>query len=79
MDSPIEVIDLKSGNVIGGFESEDEALASLRCSLETHGPRAIRELSLMQITEDDQFVIAMQEDLERLVRDAAPGVVGAPT
>ena len=78
MDAPFEVIDLKSGNVIGGFDSEDEALASLRRSLETHGPRAIRGLSLMQITKDDQIVVAMQDDLERLVRDSALGMVRSP-
>lgn len=78
MDTPFEVIDLKSGNVIGGYESEEAALASLRRSLETHGPRAIRDLSLMQITDDDQFVVAMQDDLERLIQDFAPGVVRSP-
>lgn len=72
------MIDLHSGNVIGGFDSEDEALASLRRSLETHGPRAIRDLSLMQITDDDQFVVAMQDDLERLVRDSALGAIRSP-
>lgn len=78
MDNPFEVLDLKSGNVIGGFESENEALASLRRSLESHGPRAMRDLSLMQITEDDQFVVAMQDDLERLIRDSALGVDRSP-
>lgn len=78
MDTPYEVIDLKSGNVIGGYESEDAALASLRRSLETHGPRAIRDLSLMHITDDDQFVVAMQDDLERLVRDSALGAIRSP-
>ncbi len=69
MDNIFEVIDLKSGNVIGGFDTEDEALASLRRSLHTHGPRAIENLSLMRITDDDQFLVAMQDDLKRLVRD----------
>ena len=75
MDGYFEVIDLKSGNVIGGYESEDEALAALRRALRAHGPRAIEELSLMRITEDDQFLVAMQGDLERLVRDSETGVV----
>ncbi|MFN8591041.1 MAG: hypothetical protein U0031_06205 [Thermomicrobiales bacterium] len=74
MDGYFEVIDLKSGNVIGGYESEIAALASLRRTLRTHGPRAIEELSLMRITEEDQFLVAMQRDLERLVRDSATGV-----
>jgi len=60
MDSPFDVIGLKSGNVIGGFKSEDDALASLRRALQTHGPRSVQDLSLMQITDDDQLVVAMQ-------------------
>jgi hypothetical protein len=48
MGTPVEVIDLKSGNVIGGYGSEDEALASLRRFLRTHGQRAIQDLSLMR-------------------------------
>ena len=77
MDTPFEVIDLKFGNVIGGFESEDATLAALQRSLETHVPTAIWDLSLMQLTEDDQFVVAMQDDLKRLVRDAAQGVASS--
>ena len=75
MDTPFEIIDLKSGNVIGGYESEDAALAALRRFLEIHGPRAIRNLSLMHITDDDQYLVAMEDDLERMVRDSAIGVV----
>ncbi len=70
MDSHFEIIDLKSGNVIGGYASETEALASLRRSFHTYGQRAIHELSLMRITDDDQFLVFMQADLERLVRDS---------
>ena len=32
--------------------------------------RAIEDLSLMRITDDDQFLVAMQNDLKRLVRDS---------
>jgi hypothetical protein len=47
MDSSFDVIDLKSGNVTGGFNSEDDALASLRRAVGAHGPRAIQDLSLL--------------------------------
>jgi hypothetical protein len=70
MDSHFEVIDLKSGNVIGGYASETEALALLRRSFQTHGPLGIEDLSLMRITDDDQLLVAMQADLERRVRDS---------
>jgi hypothetical protein len=70
MDTSCEIIDLRSGNVIGAYESEDEALAALRRSLRTHGQRAIEELSLMRITDDDQFLAAMQDDLERHVHES---------
>jgi hypothetical protein len=75
MVSYFEVIDLKSGNVIGGFDSQEDALASLRRALGAHGPRAIQNLSLMRITEDDQFLVAMEDDLERWVRGLESGVV----
>ena len=71
MDSYYEVIDLKSGNVIAGFTSEAEALASLRRALSIHGTQAVQGLSLMHITDDDQIVVAMEDDLERLVRDTS--------
>lgn len=75
MNDCFEIIDLRSGNVIAGFRSEDEALASLRRSLHAHGPRAVEELSLMRITDDDQFLVVMQDDLARLIRASEPGVV----
>jgi hypothetical protein len=75
MNDYFEIIDLKSGNVIGGYESEDEALASLRRFLYTHGRSAITEFSLMRITDDDQVLVAMQDDLERMVRDSETGMV----
>jgi hypothetical protein len=77
MDSSFDVIDLNSGNVTGGFNSEDDALASLRRAVGAHGPRAIQDLSLMRSTDDDQIVVAMQDDLERRVRDSSLGMVGA--
>jgi hypothetical protein len=75
MEYYVEVIDLTSGNVIGGFASEEDALASLRRGLDIHGPRAVQHLSLMRITADDQFLVAMDNDLERLVCDSSLGAV----
>lgn len=65
-----ELIDLKSGNVLGDFTSQDAALESLRRAYRKHGSLAIEQLSLMLITDDDQFLVAMQEELEHLVRDS---------
>jgi hypothetical protein len=67
VESYFELIDLKSGNVIGGVSSESDALASLQRAFDTNGSQAIQDLSLMRITDEDQPVIAMGEDLEILV------------
>jgi hypothetical protein len=75
--SPYEIIDFRSDNVIGGFGNAGEALAPLRRALPTYGPQAIADLSLMRIAEDDQFLVAMREDLERLVHGSELG--GAPS
>jgi hypothetical protein len=70
MANSFELIDLKSGNVIADFSSEDDALESLQRRFQSHGAEAIAELSLMLITDDDQFLVAMQDDLEQLVRSS---------
>lgn len=71
MANSFELIDLKSGNVLADFESEAAALASLRSQIESHGANAISDLSLMLITDDDQYLVALGEDLELLVRQAS--------
>jgi len=53
MDSPIDLIDLKSDNVIGDFESAPDALAHRQRPLQTQGPRAIHRLSLTLICNDN--------------------------
>jgi hypothetical protein len=69
MNSPLEIIDLKLGSGIGVDARETEALAALRCSLYTTA-RAIEDLSLVRITDHDQFLVAMQADLECRVCDS---------
>ncbi len=69
MDTFFELLDLGSGNVLADFADIDEVLAALRRTAERHGQPAIRNLSLMRIEGDDQFLVAMQDQLADFVED----------
>jgi hypothetical protein len=67
MDAFFELIDLTSGNVIADFSDVGEALATLRRAAAEHGLSAIENLSLMRIDEDEQSLVAMQDELVGMV------------
>jgi hypothetical protein len=67
VDDFYELIDLVSGNLAGDYDSIDDALAALHLVAMRHGTSAIEHFSLMRIHDDDQALVAMQEDLVRLV------------
>jgi hypothetical protein len=67
MDAFFELIDLTSGNVIADFSDVGEALATLRRAAAEHGLSAIENLSLMRIDEDEQSLVAMQDELVDMV------------
>ena len=67
MDAFFELIDLTSGNVIADFSDVGEALATLRRAAAEHGLSAIENLSLMRIDEDEQSLVAMQDELVNMV------------
>jgi hypothetical protein len=67
MDDFFELIDLTSGNVVGDFADEEEALTALQRISRRHGRSAIRNLSLMHIDGDSQSEVAMQDQLADMV------------
>jgi hypothetical protein len=67
MDDFYELIDLKSGNLLGDYESAEKALAALNKAARRHGRTAISNFSLLRVRGNDQFLVAMQEDLVDLV------------
>lgn len=79
MAATYALIELISGNVAGDFESRLEALMCLRRALEEHGVEAITELGLMEVNDGQQQLIAMQDELVRLVTALdAPASRSAP-
>lgn len=67
MDDYYELIDLKSGNLVGDYDCFDEVSAILRSGAYRYGRSAIENLSLMRIRGDEQSLVAMREDLLELV------------
>ena len=71
MDEFFELIDLVSGNLAGDYDNADDPLSALVETAKTHGWSAIEGFSLMRRGGDDQFLVAMQDDLVRLVETYA--------
>jgi hypothetical protein len=67
-----QLIDLTSGNVVGDYDTEAEALGDLRQAADTHGWGSIRDYSLMRIEHDAQSVVATQHALVLLARQHQP-------
>lgn len=57
-----------SSGLLEGLVSVRQQPNSPRRSLPIHGPRAIRDLSRIQITDDDQIAVAKRKVLENQVR-----------
>jgi hypothetical protein len=71
MDESFELIDSVSGNLGGDYDNADDALSALVETAKNHGWSAIEGFSLMRIRGDDQFPVAMQDDLIHLVETYA--------
>ena len=67
MNSPIILFDLRSGNIMEGFASEEDAWRALRDMAEEHGLEAIEDLSLLRMRDGHPTVIAMENELVRRV------------
>jgi hypothetical protein len=73
-----EIWDLESGNRLGEFSTEDEALTQVKDALERHGEQYVATLLLD--AEDDQgqtHLIAEGAQLVALARGPSPGANGA--
>ena len=69
-----ELWDLETGNAIGGFVSEREALQAVRDAIDDHGREYVRAWGLARTTTRQMRAIAEGDDLiERAIRDARPG------
>jgi hypothetical protein len=62
-----ELWDLRSGNAIGGFRTEGEALAAVRVLVDEHGRAYVEHLSLVREDEEgDTTPIAQGSELVAL-------------
>jgi len=62
-----ELLDFTSGNLVGSYDTREEALADVRAAYDTHGWTAIQDLGLMVIDrEGSQTLTAANADLARL-------------
>jgi hypothetical protein len=71
LDDYFELIDLKSGNVLDDFADLQSAIATLRRVEATHGADAIRRLSLMHVSGDDETLVALGDEFVALLHEEA--------
>lgn len=62
MDTSYELWNVESGNIIGSFETLDEALAVVRYLLDTYGQGYARELTLGRRDDDSPATIVGEGD-----------------
>jgi hypothetical protein len=63
-----EIWDLESGNALGEFAREQEALAAVRDNVRAEGPSAVKGIVLVEIDErGESKVLAHGDELIRLV------------
>lgn len=68
----VEIMDLTSGNVIGGYGTIDQALAVVRDGVDEHGAEAMSEYALVEHVDGELRVIAMDQALLDLAIASAP-------
>lgn len=67
MESSFDLLDLRSGNLIGSYATEDEAAEVVRRAYETFGPPLVTGLALLRVGEDDEALVAEGLGLARRV------------
>lgn len=67
MGSYVEVFDLRSGNVAANYVDENEAWAALRQTAVEFGLEALEGYGLSQVRDDQDTLIAMEDDLVQRV------------
>ena len=77
MDTFIELFDLRSGNLMASFSTEQEAWEELRQMALAFGLEELNDLALSRMQNDHRTLIAMEDELVRRVehemsQDALP-------
>lgn len=74
MDTFYELIHLPSGNVVGDFESQDEALLALLRITDGQPTSPLTDFALMRGDGDQQTLVAMRDELRHLTADVVEPV-----
>ena len=77
MNDFYELIHLPSGNVVGDFDTQDEALQTLRRITGAEPPTPITDYALMRGDGDDQELVAMRAELRDLVESTVGPAIAA--
>ena len=64
-----ELINMGSGNRVGDYSTEDEALLDVRITVELHGPEAVASIGLG--FQDDAGAVHLLAEGDELVRRAS--------
>lgn len=65
-----ELWDFETGNAVGEYEDEADALAVVRENVRTHGPSVVQGIALLAVHEDGESqVVAQGEALLQLIRE----------
>lgn len=64
--------DTEAGSAVGGYETEEAAMAIVRSAFERFGPEDVRTLALFSL--DNEQHLALLADGETLLRRVKPGV-----
>ena len=73
MDEWYELWDIDTGNMVGSFATEAEALMEVRGLLDVNGAGYVDDLALARRREDGGDPIAQGSALARLVRTSSTG------
>jgi len=67
VDRFFQLVELTSGNVADDFDTMEEATAALRQAVQTYGVDAMRTYSLLEFVDGAATLVAMQDELLKLV------------
>jgi len=67
VDTFFQLVELTSGNVADDFETMDEATAALRKAVQMYGADVMRTYSLLEFVDGVATLVAMQDELLKLV------------
>jgi len=72
MDCSFELFNLQSGNLVGSYATQCEAIEVVRRAFETHGPQAVQGLVLLRVDDDDAVLIEEELGLVQLAIGSRP-------